>query len=127
MKHRLTSAIVVRSSVLLTGALPNLACGGAVQQTPVEAGANAVVVPAPATDANAAPGASVPPPEDSGAPDARDARDAAYDAAHDAASAMCERGWPTTKGQVCKLEDGLLCCERPNSNEPRRCCPEQGR
>ncbi len=116
MAHRLTASIVFGSTLLLTG---TAACGGVL---PADDEVNAPDRPTGPGPAPVTPAPIV----DAGGSDAhtRDAHapvaivDAAPDARH------CEGGWPTTKGQICKFENGLQCCTRDDDAASEvLCCP----
>jgi hypothetical protein len=50
------------------------------------------------------------PPEPDASKDATAPEDVSVDAGSDAR--MCEGGWPTTKGQICTFDAGIVCCTR---------------
>jgi len=109
MGHRLLHTLVFASTSLL-------ACGGTIDEIPDDAEAPPDAKPDAKSgkDAgllDAAPDAppDVAPPEDAGS----DAR-------------TCEGGWPTTKGQICTFDAGIVCCQRGWDDDAGPICCEQG-
>jgi len=101
MSHRLLHTLVFASTSLL-------ACGGQVEG----------LDPPPENDAS-------PPKKDAGAKDVTTAPETGpEDAGSDART--CEGGWPTTKGQICTFDAGIVCCSESwleDGGEPI-CCEQ---
>src|SRR5580765_120945 len=100
MSHRLLHTLVFASTSLL-------ACGGTMEELPDDAEPQPDVTPKK-KDAS-------PPQVDASVPDV--APEAEPEAAPEAApedagsdARICEGGWPTTKGQICTFDAGIVCC-----------------
>ena len=109
MSHRLLHTLVFASTSLL-------ACGGTIEEIPDDA--------EPPPDA-------APPPQADATPDVQidahvdvqpeaDPQDAGSDVR------TCEGGWPTTKGQICTFDAGIVCCTQSWDDDAGPICCEQG-
>jgi len=102
MSHRLLHTLVFASTSLL-------ACGGQIGE---------IVPELPEPDASP-PDPPLPnPPPPIAAPETSPA-DAGFDAR------TCEGGWPTTKGQICTFDAGLVCCSRSWDPDAGKICCEK--
>ena len=110
MSHRLLHTLVFASTSLL-------ACGGTIEELPD-------VDPQP--DATPPEKDASPPQVDASVPDVApeaEVEAAPEDAGSDART--CEGGWPTTKGQICTFDAGILCCTASWDDDAGPICCEK--